>query len=188
MCTAVIPSEVARAFSFPAYLRARDAVEGPLFDVTSATLINNGVIPNQSAPFCGLCEGSAVLLRRSTIHRARRTYLATCSPSASRKQAPHVECGSLLPLSAAGACPGVLLASTYTRRRRKPPRKPTGGKSPHSTRNHAYLYVTFDRSTSSLCPVMSTTASNAEPLSGFAAIVSRTAASTLSMASAFGER
>ncbi|HEY6443983.1 MAG TPA: hypothetical protein VIY66_11665 [Candidatus Acidoferrales bacterium] len=27
--------------------------------------------------------------------------------------APHVECGSSLPLSAAGACPGVLLASTW---------------------------------------------------------------------------
>src|SRR5690348_1696342 len=44
-----------------------------------------------------------------------QTHLATCLPSAPRKRAPPVECGSLLPLFAVRACSDVLLASPWER-------------------------------------------------------------------------
>src|SRR5579863_8225798 len=54
---------------------------------------------------------------RGTKHHARRTCLATCTPSASHERALHVECGSLLPLSAVRACPDVLQPRPINRAR-----------------------------------------------------------------------
>ena len=92
---AVIPSEVSRVLPSPRRKRARNAVDESLSDVTATA---------------SSTTASLMSLRRGTINRARQTYLATCPSSASRKQAPPVECGGLPPLFAARACPGGLLA------------------------------------------------------------------------------
>lgn len=64
----------------------------------------------------GLTFSDTARLGEEASRSNRRFYLTMLAceiptPPASHKQAPRVECGSLLPPSAARACPCVLLAS-----------------------------------------------------------------------------